>query len=332
MKILTSLTLAMTLLMVMTLLSVSASATDEDLIVNRDFEANDDPSFPDVLTDDWDSYRPPALGGWVVANTFPDSANFPPALEIWDTLRGYSAASGTQNIELDGNDPTTISQTPATAEGYCYELSYAWSPRPGWDDNQMKVYVDDVEVAYHSASGAGNSTTQWTWETLFFQATNSSTTIALAEVGSIDQRGMLLDAISLKECPLIAVGIDINPGGGPNGINLKSNGKVPVAILTTDDFNAYDVDPVSCEFAGAYPVRWNMKDVDNDGVQDILLHFMTQELELTKESIEATLEGETYDGIQIIGTDSVSIAAKNEAYSKKIKKHEKKEKKEKISK
>ena len=315
MKKLISVSLAMTLLMVMTLLSVRASATDEDLIVNGDFEANDDPSFPDVLTDDWDSYQTPAPGGWMVANTFPDSANFPPALEIWDTLRGYSAASGTQNIELDGNDPTTISQTPATVEGYCYELSYAWSPRPGWDDNQMKVYVDDLEVAYHSASGVGNSTTQWTWETLYFQAANSSITIAFAEVGPNDQRGMLLDAVSLKECPLIAVGIDIKPGGGPNGINLKSKGKIPVAILTTDDFNAYDVDPVSCEFAGTYPVRWNMKDVDNDGVHDILLYFMTQELELTKESIEATLEGETYDGIQIIGTDSVNIIPKDKAYT-----------------
>ena len=354
MKKLISVSLAMTLLMVMTMLSVSASATDEDLIVNGDFEA-DDPSFPDVLTDDWDDYQTPALGGWTVANTFPDSANYLPSLEIWDTLRGYSAASGTQNIELDGYDPTTISQTPATAEGYCYELSYAWSPRPDWDDNQMKVYVDDVEVAYHSASGVGNSTTQWTWETLYFQAANSSTTIAFAEVGLNDQLGMLLDAVSLKECPLIAVGIDIKPGGDPNSINLKSKGKVPiaiinlkskgkvpvaiinlkskgkvpVAILTTDDFDAYDVDPVSCEFAGAYPVRWNMKDVDNDGVHDILLYFMTQELELTKESIEATLEGETYDGIQIIGTDSVNIVPKGEAYSKKIKKHGKKGKKSK---
>ena len=221
MKKLISVSLAMTLLMVMTLLSVSASATDEDLIVNGDFEANDDPSFPDVLTDDWDSYQTPAPGGWMVANTFPDSANFPPALEIWDTLRGYSAASGTQNIELDGNDPTTISQTPATVEGYCYELSYAWSPRPGWDDNQMKVYVDDVEIAYHSASGAENPTTQWTWETLYFKAANSSTTIAFAEVGPADGFGMLFDAVSLKECPLIRVGIDIKPGGDSYRIKLR---------------------------------------------------------------------------------------------------------------
>jgi hypothetical protein len=34
---------------------------------------------------------------------------------------------------------------------------------------------------------------------------------------------------------------------------------VLVAILTIDDFDAYDVDPISCEFAGAYLCagKWN---------------------------------------------------------------------------
>lgn len=109
--------------------------------------------------------------------------------------------------------------------------------------------------------------------------------------------------------------IDIKPGGYPNSINLKSKGNVPVAILTTDDFDAYNVDPDYCEFAGAYPLRWNMEDVDYDGDYDMLFHFKTQELELTKESTEASLEGETYDGQTIVGTDSVKIVP-NAKYDK----------------
>ena len=35
-----------------------------------------------------------------------------------------------------------------------------------------------------------------------------------------------------------AVSIDIKPGNDPNSINLKSNGVIPVAILSDDDFNA----------------------------------------------------------------------------------------------
>lgn len=117
----------------------------------------------------------------------------------------------------------------------------------------------------------------------------------------------------------IEVDIDIKPGSYPNSINLKSKGKVPVAILTTDDFDAYDVDPVTCYFAGAYPLCWKMKDVDCDGDYDILFHFMTQELDLTKESTEANMECETWEGIQIIGTDSVNIVPKAKVKKKKAK-------------
>lgn len=97
--------------------------------------------------------------------------------------------------------------------------------------------------------------------------------------------------------------IDIKPGGNPNNINLKSKGVVPVAVLTTGDFDASDVDPTTVEFAGAEPVRWTLCDVDGDGKDDILFHFKTQDLvDLDENSTEATL---TVDGIG--GTDTVRI-------------------------
>ena len=50
--------------------------------------------------------------------------------------------------------------------------------------------------------------------------------------------------ISPAEVPsTIEVDIDIKPGSDPNSINLKSNGLVPVAILSTIDFKATAVDP-----------------------------------------------------------------------------------------
>jgi hypothetical protein len=115
----------------------------------------------------------------------------------------------------------------------------------------------------------------------------------------------------------VPVGIDIKPGSLPNSINLKSKGKVPVAILSTDDFDAYDVDPDTCVFANANPVHWRMVDVNKDGERDMLLQFMTQELELAKSNTEATLECTTNDGIPIFGTDSVNIVPKGKAHSKK---------------
>ena len=100
--------------------------------------------------------------------------------------------------------------------------------------------------------------------------------------------------------------IDIKPGSVPNSINLKSKGIVPVAILTTDGFDATMVDPDTVQFAGASPERWTMCDVDDDGDQDMLFHFRTQDLDLDEYSTEASLtcyvDGEVFEG-----RDSVRI-------------------------
>ena len=103
------------------------------------------------------------------------------------------------------------------------------------------------------------------------------------------------------------VTVDIKPGSDTNPINLKSKGVVPVAVLTTDAFNAAAVDPATVFFAGAKPVRWTREDVDGDGDVDMLFHFKTQELDLTENSTEATLTGQTTEEVAIQGTDEVRI-------------------------
>lgn len=113
-----------------------------------------------------------------------------------------------------------------------------------------------------------------------------------------------LDAIP---APILPVDIDIKPGSDPNSINLKSKGVVPVAVLTTGEFDATTVDPATVLFAGAAPLRWTTEDVDGDGDTDLLFHFKTQELALTAESTEATLTGAKFDGQPVEGTDTVRI-------------------------
>ena len=103
--------------------------------------------------------------------------------------------------------------------------------------------------------------------------------------------------------------IDIKPGVYPNTINLGAKGSVPVAILTTADFDASTVDPTNVKFADASPIKRRMVDVDNDGDKDMLLYFNTQDLDLDINSTEATLTGQTEDR-NIVGTDSVSIVQK----------------------
>ena len=84
-------------------------------------------------------------------------------------------------------------------------------------------------------------------------------------------------------------------------------------MLTTADFDAKCVDPSTVEFAGAFPTRWSLKDVNGDGKKDMLFQFLTQELvdlQLNPDSTEATLTGTTTDGTDIQGTDDVTIVTK----------------------
>ena len=113
--------------------------------------------------------------------------------------------------------------------------------------------------------------------------------------------------------------IDIKPGDEQNNINLKSNGVVPVAALTTDQFDAATIDPATARFAGAAPAQWSLEDVDGDGDKDVIFHFRTQELNLTEESTEATLTAQltgqmtimsaaqASGGAVVSGTDKVKI-------------------------
>jgi len=119
-------------------------------------------------------------------------------------------------------------------------------------------------------------------------------------------------AAPASEVEEIEVIIDIKPGSEQNNINLKSKGVVPVAVITTDNFNASTVDPATVKFAGASPVKWSLEDVDGDGHDDMIFHFRTQELELDQDSTEAMLTAQLFtqeevSGEEVSGTDEVRI-------------------------
>jgi uncharacterized repeat protein (TIGR01451 family) len=119
------------------------------------------------------------------------------------------------------------------------------------------------------------------------------------------------------EC-IVPVAINIKPGSFKNPINLKSKGVIPVAVLTTAAgeyglplaFDATTIFPLTVRF-GPEPVviagggareahgRGHIEDaiersdeVTKDGDLDMVLHFRTQESELTGTETKACVRGE----------------------------------------
>ncbi len=108
-----------------------------------------------------------------------------------------------------------------------------------------------------------------------------------------------------------AVTMDIKPGDVPNTLNLRSRGVVPVAILTTDRFDATSIDVSSLRFGAtgeeAAAIRSVLDDVDGDGDTDLLVFFRSQDTGLDCETLFAYLSGSTSTGADIAAIDSVNI-------------------------
>lgn len=113
------------------------------------------------------------------------------------------------------------------------------------------------------------------------------------------------------------VDIDIKPGSDPNAINPNSRGLIPVAILNTDEFDPAMVDVSTVPFGdtedvdaggGASPAHGgHLEDVDDDGDDDLVLHFSTQDAGFEGDETVGKLVGETTDGTPLVGTDSVKL-------------------------
>jgi hypothetical protein len=107
----------------------------------------------------------------------------------------------------------------------------------------------------------------------------------------------------------VLVALDIKPGEVLNSINPTSGQKIPVAILTTNDFDAQLVDPMTVRFgpgeASEAHKRWHVEDVDEDGDLDLLFHFNTQDTGIACGALDATLTGDLFSGEPITGTEAV---------------------------
>ncbi|WP_435333275.1 right-handed parallel beta-helix repeat-containing protein [Haloarchaeobius sp. TZWWS8] len=126
-----------------------------------------------------------------------------------------------------------------------------------------------------------------------------------------------VDHYPLVEPPShIELGLDVKPDSEENTINPNSKGVTPVTVYSTADFDATTLDVSTLRFGSAAVVDagdgasaahgGHVEESDGDGLADLVLHFSTPDAGFVAGDTEAKLVGQTGDGTQVVGTDSVT--------------------------
>jgi hypothetical protein len=126
------------------------------------------------------------------------------------------------------------------------------------------------------------------------------------------------DDVSLKAL-FVPIAIDIKPGSDTNSINVGSAGVIPVAILSTADFDALTVDPTSVSLAGASvklvgksdKYLCHQEDVNIDGLIDLVCQVYTAQFMVDEGETTAILEAKTLDGTSLRGEDFIRVVPDN---------------------
>ena len=96
---------------------------------------------------------------------------------------------------------------------------------------------------------------------------------------------------------------------GNDRIVRRSEGKIPVAVLTTEEFDVALIDVASIRFGpnAAMEVHGggHFEDVDGDGDVDLILHFDNRDTGIFCDDSSASLIGRTVDGMQIAGCQDI---------------------------
>jgi len=231
----------------------------------------------------------------------------------WDWFPSYGLF-----IDMDGStsDAGKMTSKPiALVPNSTYTLTYdlAGNQRMDQDDSVIVLVnggslVNNVHSIYWEKPFA-------TFSVTFNSGTATNAIISFEGTGN-DNIGMLLDNVKL-EIVILAVEIDIKPGSYPNSINLGSKGVIPVAIFSSQDFDATTVDPGTVQLAGSgVAVRGNKfmsheEDVNGDGLMDLVVQVETENLNPnTFQCGYAELTGTTYEGLSIVGWDEIRIVPK----------------------
>lgn len=120
--------------------------------------------------------------------------------------------------------------------------------------------------------------------------------------------GISASSVALSQAET-KIRIDIKPGDEPTTINPFRDGMLPVAIISTADFEAMSIDPDTVRFINseAAPVRSMQDDVNADDRPDLVLLFRNREIGITCGDEKATLTARTRDGTTVTGSEAIRV-------------------------
>jgi hypothetical protein len=185
-----------------------------------------------------------------------------------------------------------------------------------WDGNTLSLFIDGVL----KASGQKTLSIAYDNNPVIIGADDNDGDNIPDEgwYGNIDEVRIYNRVLSTDEIGMLyseyfrtTVQIDIKPGSDINPINLKNKAKIPVGIITTIDFDATKIDPTTVQFgpggANVFRNKGHVEDINNDGVDDIVFHFITSDTGIEIDDTKAYIIGETVTGIFFKGSEPIRV-------------------------
>lgn len=195
----------------------------------------------------WDRFL--NVTGW---STHKVSDGTQTTLELHRNWQSNEAAHGKQYAELDGDEPTRISQDVTTQKGATYKLAWAFAPREMYTgtENHLSIEVDGSQVATEGPmTGFGVLDAEdWIRGDYTFMASGTVTEIAFKDlgdeaIGDGPDVGTFVDHITLckvkdpepepEQCSItLTSGVDKDINGDDDYTTVVEKGGVYAKLLT----------------------------------------------------------------------------------------------------
>jgi len=140
-------------------------------------------------------------------------------------------------------------------------------------------------------------------------------------IGHVDSGGMTATFQGLSRLSTLVGLLPVTPANAQvvvvsvrHPINTRSHADIPVVIFSSPALDATQIDPSTLRFAGA-PVdkdphghyRISTRDVNGDGLLDLIAHVRANELHLSAGDTNAALDGRTFDNRVVHAEVSVQV-------------------------